>query len=123
MKSKIIITAVIALVLGAAIGFYVKTYLTNQQMASRRSQFSGQRGSSRGGAVTGEILSMDEKSITVKLMDGSSKIVLISDTSIINKSEMASKSDLKVGVKIMTFGMTNPDGSVTAQNITLQNNH
>ena len=69
--------------------------------------------------VTGQILSADDKSITVKLMDGSSKIVLFSDTTTINKAAEATKTDLKTGETVAVFGAQNPDGSVTAQNIQL----
>jgi hypothetical protein len=75
----------------------------------------------RGGfrPVAGEILSSDEMSITVKLNDGSSKIVLITDKTEINKADVAKKEDLKVGQKVAVFGADNSDGSVTAQNIQL----
>lgn len=69
--------------------------------------------------VNGEIISTDDKSITVKLQDGSSKIVILSDTTAINKSAEGSRDDLKTGEKIGVFGTENSDGSVTAQNIQL----
>ena len=69
--------------------------------------------------VAGEIVSQDDKSITVKLIDGSSKIVLLSDTTEINKASESSKADLKTGEKVMVFGTTNPDGSVTAKIVQL----
>lgn len=72
-----------------------------------------------GGQVTGEITSVDDKSITVKMQDGSSKIVILSDKTSINKATEAAKTDLKVGEKVSAFGITNSDGSVTAQNIQL----
>ena len=73
----------------------------------------------RGGQVTGEVSSSDDKSITVKMADGSSKIILLSTTTSIIKSSEASKTDLTVGAKVGVFGQANPDGSVTAQNIQL----
>jgi hypothetical protein len=69
--------------------------------------------------VSGEILSSDDKSITVKQSDGSSKIVLITSTTTFNKAAEATKTDLKTGEKVSIFGVTNADGSVTAQNIQL----
>lgn len=69
--------------------------------------------------VAGEIITSDDKSITVKLNDGSSKIVFFSDKTQINKASSATKDELKVGEKVAIFGMTNSDGSVTAQNIQL----
>ncbi len=70
-----------------------------------------------GGAVMGEIISQDYKSITVKLPDGSSKIVLLADNVTVSKTDTGSKSDLKTGVIVGAFGTNNSDGSVTAQNI------
>lgn len=64
-------------------------------------------------------ISSDDKSITVKLQDGSSKIVLLTDTTSISKSTEGSKSDLKTGEKVAVFGTENSDGSVTAQNVQL----
>ncbi len=69
--------------------------------------------------VNGEITEKDDKSITVKAVDGSSKIVVLSDSTQINKADTAYKDDLKVGEKVAVFGTENPDGSVTAQNIQL----
>lgn len=78
---------------------------------------SGNRAGGR--ATNGEIISADDKSITVKLTDGSSKIVLLSDKTQINKATTGSKSDLVTGSRVMVFGSDNTDGSVTAQNIQL----
>ncbi|MCL5090523.1 MAG: DUF5666 domain-containing protein, partial [Patescibacteria group bacterium] len=68
-------------------------------------------------AVRGEIISSDDKSITVKLNDGSSKIVFFSEKTEYVKSATAAKSDLKSGNTVMIMGSTNSDGSITAQNI------
>lgn len=62
---------------------------------------------------------MDDKSITVKLQDGSSKIVLLSNTTAYNKSATGAKSDLKTGEKVAVFGTENSDGSVTARDVQL----
>lgn len=69
--------------------------------------------------VNGDIISSDDKSITVKMTDGSSKIILVSDKTQINKAEKATLADLKTGEKVAVFGSKNSDGSVTAQNIQL----
>lgn len=69
--------------------------------------------------INGEIIRSDDKSITVKLSDGSTKIVLISEKTLINKANEASKNDLISGEQVAVFGTQNNDGSVTAQNIQL----
>ena len=72
-----------------------------------------------GQPVSGEIISIDDTSLTVKLGDGSSRIVLISNKTIFNKTATVEKSELKVGEKVGVFGTTNTDGSVAAQNVQL----
>jgi len=69
--------------------------------------------------VSGQILSADDKSMTVKLTDGSSKIVIFSDKTVINKATPVQKNDLKTGDKVTVLGSANSDGSVTAQSIQL----
>ncbi len=132
MKNNYLLTIVIALIVGG-IGFYGG--MKYQQ--SQRGNFSGQFGSGQSGngqfvrngqgtrvnnsggfrPVNGDIISADDKSITVKLQDGSSKIVILSDKTQINKAETVNKSELKTGVKVAVFGTENPDGTVTAQNV------
>jgi len=77
----------------------------------------GRFGGSR--PVAGEILNVDDKSMTVKLQDGSSRIVLLSDKTSITKVSQASKSDLKVGERVLAIGTENSDGSVSVVNIQL----
>jgi len=67
--------------------------------------------------VNGGVISVDEKLITVKLPDSSSKIVIVSETTQINKVEQVIRQDLKVGEKVVVFGQENSDGSLAAQNI------
>ena len=88
------------------------------QFQSRMGMRNG-TGGFRGGAVIGDIIALDDKSITVKLQDGSSKIVLLPDNVTVSKTDTGSKADLKTGVKVGVFGQTNSDGSVTSQNIQL----
>jgi hypothetical protein len=69
--------------------------------------------------IIGEVVSQDADSITVKLQDGSSKIVNIASSTTISKTDSGAKEDIKVGTQIAAFGTTNSDGSVTAQNLQL----
>ena len=69
--------------------------------------------------VRGQIISADNNSITVKMQDGSSKIVAISDKTTINKSTQGSKTDLTNGQEVTAFGTKNSDGSITAQIVSL----
>lgn len=81
----------------------------------------GRTGTGRGGfrPVYGEIISADDKSITVKLADGSSKIILLSGSTTINKADTAAATDLVTGKQVAVFGSENSDGSVTATSIQL----
>ncbi|MES2213420.1 MAG: hypothetical protein V4473_01095 [Patescibacteria group bacterium] len=73
-----------------------------------------------GGLVSGEILSKDATSITVKMRDGGSKIVLISETTPVMKSASGKISDLIVGEQITATGTANPDGSIVAQSVQIR---
>lgn len=84
---------------------------TDTDTVKNRGQVAGFR------QTVGEIISLDAKSITIKMADGSSKIVLISDSTTVNQSVAATKNDLKVGLNVAVRGDQNTDGSVTSSNI------
>lgn len=129
-NNTILISVVIAIIVGA-IGFFGGMQYQKSQRPTNGFGGSGQAGANRGQRngggpggmgnrpVAGEIISSDDKSITVKLQDGSSKIVLLSGSTQINKADTATISDLKTGEKVAVFGTANSDGSVTAQNVQL----
>ena len=128
MKSNTIIIAVILLAAGLGGGFFAGMQYQKGQTTQRGQFGQGANGTRRFGGgnsnganrpISGEIISFDDKSITIKMQDGSSKIVLISDTAQINKADKATKADLKNGEKVAVFGMTNSDGSVSALSIQL----
>jgi hypothetical protein len=133
LKNTIIIAVLVLIVAGAG-GFIVGMKYQQSKQPTFSRQFNGQingqqgqrvgigqNGQNRMGfqPVNGEIINSDASSITVKLQDGSSKIVLYSDKTLINKSSSGATADLKVGEKVAVFGQTNTDGSVTAQSIQL----
>jgi Domain of unknown function (DUF5666) len=92
--------------------------LNGQIAPGQRGQFQ-QRIAQGTRPINGEIIAQDDTSITVKMQDGSSKIVLVADSTSINKSDQGTKTDLKTGEKVMAFGKENSDGSLTAENIQL----
>ncbi len=130
MKNNALLIIVIAIIVGA-VGFFAGMQYQRSQRQAFTGQFAnnqrlGNNGQSQGAAnrtgfrpVSGEIISSDSSSITVKLLDGSSRIILIDDKTQINKATAATKSDLKTGEKVAVFGQENSDGSVTAQSVQL----
>ena len=92
-----------------------------QRQMSNGQGTAGMQGSGTGDVqpVSGEILSIDDTGFTVKMPDGSTKIVILSDSPSINKTSGGSKSDLKTGDQVTAFGTANSDGSVTAQSVAI----
>jgi len=78
----------------------------------------GQFGSGVGGrSLSGEIISRSEDSLTIKLIDGSTKIVFVSESTQITKSVKGNLIDLGEGEQIFIGGSENSDGSYTAKTI------
>jgi len=134
-KNKHILILIIGALLLSGISFYggIK-YSANKRMANFRNFTGrgeqmigdnlalGQRGV-RGGLgnnITGEIISKDENTITVKLRDGGSRILFISGKTLIFKSASSTKDELIEGLQITGFGSANPDGSINAENIQIR---
>lgn len=127
---------IILILIGLGVGFFGGIEYRNYQIGKQRAGFArgadggnfqrfvagrtganGQTGGFRGGAVQGSILSMDDKSMTVKLTDGSTKIVLLSDTTVYSDTKSEDKSTLTEGTEVAVFGSNNSDGSVTANSV------
>src|SRR5258708_34042799 len=106
-KQKFILSIVL-LVIGLGGGFFVGMKYQQSKSPSFNSSGMGRRFGNGGGngsgmgfrPVAGEILSMDDKSITVKLPDGSSKIVILTEKQTFSKTSEETKTNLTTGKQI-----------------------
>jgi hypothetical protein len=126
MKNTIPIIIIVLVLVCLAGGFFGGMKYQQSKSPAFGRQFAGAGAGETGGnrangsrPVLGQIISSDNNSITVKMQDGSTKIVIVSDSTSINKAATGTKADLAVGQTVSAFGTTNADGSVTAQSIQL----
>ena len=132
MENVIILGIVLILIVGAGSFFGGMKYGQSKGLPSRQDmaeRFGGANGGQpgqrnangkSGGFVTGEIISKDEKSITIKTPNNGSKIVSLSSSTTITKSTDGTAGDLENGKTVMVSGTTNTDGTVTAQNVQIR---
>jgi hypothetical protein len=130
MKNKIIAGVIGVVVLGGV--FYAGTAYGKSQVSSRQpgqglfgqgGQFQnrvGGGGGLRGGATAGEVLSKDATSITIKMQDGSTKIVLTSPSLSVMKTVAGTLGDIVIGTNVLVMGTTNTDGSITGQSVQIR---
>jgi len=141
MNAKsIIITLVIAVVVGGA-GFWGGMTYAQGQATSARAAFAGGAGftgrggaggttgragfgGASGGATFGTILSINPTSISIQLPASTStsaatgsKIVLYDSSTQIQELQSVAASSLSVGQSVTVTGTANSDGSVTASSI------
>lgn len=90
----------------------------------QRQQFAQGNGATARGAssnfLAGEVISKDEKSLTVKMPNNSSKIVFFSASTTVSEMTQGSLNDIAVGKQITVSGQQDSDGSYTAQNIQIR---
>ena len=134
-KNTIIIVALVLIIIAALGGFLVGTLYQKNQIPQfgmmgangaygvRGGNFAGRFGPSGQTAnfrpIRGQILNIDTNSLTVKMSDGSTKLVVLSDKTVFAKTETASLSYLKSGDTVNVLGIQNPDGSVTANDVSI----
>ncbi|EKD80424.1 MAG: hypothetical protein ACD_40C00103G0007 [uncultured bacterium] len=133
-NTNLILTVALTAVLMGGVGFWGGSKYTQNQRISRLAEMGGRTGGSpqnirdvnspsignRGnGIFVGEITAKDDKSVTVKSMDGSSKIVILADSTTYRVSSEVKADEVIVGKTISVLGIANSDGSTTATSIEL----
>lgn len=127
MKKNILIMVILVIVVAVG-GFFAGTKYQQSKISQtgrqRGANFPGNRGGqgsqrTAGGMVRGEILNKENGTITVKLQDQSTKLVLVTEKTSINKAAQGTIDDLETGKQVMVFGQENSDKSISATNIQL----
>jgi len=120
MKNSKLIIGALLIAVGFA-GFFggIKYQQSKGFSMTGRLNSERTRPNNNSGMVSGEIIDKDKTSITVKQANESTKIILLSENTGINKTSEGSVDDLKTGETVMIFGQENPDGSIFAVNIQL----
>ncbi|CAN5753717.1 hypothetical protein BH11PAT2_BH11PAT2_01900 [soil metagenome] len=134
-KNKMITSAVVVLIVVAGVSFYGgityaqgKGSSTYGPGAVRAGQFGATAmGGARTGARTGgfagaggtagKVIAKDDKSITVQLPTGGSKIVFVTSTTPVSKDSNGTLADVAVGTEVIVAGTANADGSISAQSV------
>lgn len=127
---KTLIGFIITIVLVSAGAFYGGMRYQQSKTPARPGFAAGQfgtngtqrigNGAPNGGFATGQIISADSQSITIKMQDGGSKIVFLSGSTEVGKTVTGTASDLAVGTNVVASGTANSDGSVTAATIQIR---
>jgi len=139
MDKKILTPIIIAVIIAGGAGFlagkHVSASALQANSASTRTggQFGmgGMRGGRNGaGFASGQIISADDKSITVELrapaggagqtQGSGSKIIFLADSTQIMKTVDGAKTDLVVGKTVTVSGTPNQDGSINATSIQIR---
>lgn len=139
MQNKKIIASVVVCLAIASLSFwggmkYGQTKNSSPSFSNRQGSFNqngfnqntnskmgqGMRNGTGGGFTSGEIISKDDKSMTIKLRDGGSKIIFFTDSTKVEKTVDGVTSDISVGKQVMITGTTNPDGSVSATSVQMR---
>jgi hypothetical protein len=135
LNKKIVLPFTLITIILCSLSFYAGMQYSVSKNTTQRVQFAGQfnrmgqtetngqRTGMRGagvGMVSGEILSKDAKSITIKDRTGGSKIVFLGASTEVMKSAAGTIDDLAIGTNVITNGTANSDGSITATTVQIR---
>lgn len=79
----------------------------------------GQRGGmgTGNGRIIGTVSDISADTLTVNMQDGSSRIVVLSDTTVYSTTQNGTKTDIQKGTRVLVNGKENTDKTYTAQDI------
>jgi hypothetical protein len=128
MNTKTISIAVVALIIGGAIGYFAHPASAQTGAFARGAAgtftrgtgAAGTTGAAGGGFLTGTVAATGSDSITLNTRDGSSHVVLVTPSTTVSKTVASTLTDVSVGANVMVIGTTNSDGSVSATMIELR---
>lgn len=123
--NKLIPIIIILVLLAAGGAFYGGMKYAQNKVPPRSQQLGAaaaglRSGRAGGGFAAGEIIAKDDKSITVKLQDGGSRIIFYSATTKIGEFVDGTMDALEIGKAVTINGKANQDGSITAETIQFQ---
>jgi len=134
MNKKNIVSGVVVVVV-AIVAFYTGTVYGKSGIPARDARemqtfgqnFNGNGAGLRnmggmGGFTAGQIIAKDDKSITVSLMNGGSKIIFLDTSTKVSKQAEGTVADLKVGTQVSVTGTPNSDGSINATTVQIRPN-
>ena len=126
--NKIIIYVIIGAVILSSVSFYGGMHYRSFSRGGMFQTGTGfpsgmgvRQGMLRGGGfTTGEIVSKDATSLTIKMPDGSTKIIILGGSTSVMMSAPGTLDNLSVGTNVVVTGTTNSDKSVTAESIQIR---
>ncbi len=127
---KIITYVVIAVVVAGGVGFFAGMRVGSASGANkglafqngsatfmRNGRSGGMQGNGSFAGTAGNVIAKDDKSITVQMPNGSTKLVFYSTSTKVMKSVDGNSSDLSNGENVLVTGTPNQDGSITGDTI------
>lgn len=127
---NILAASAIALIVGIGAGYSIHGFISPSRgngfpagangMGGFSSRTNQGANKSPNGLLSGTVAKQDAGSITLNTRDGSSRVVLITPATTVQKSVNGGLSDVTVGSTVFVSGSTNSDGSVSASSIQLR---